>query len=59
MHIQNINLCYICACTCRSFGPSQQCCYDEESNIITGVGGGSAYRVYPSNLDSAIGTMIL
>ena len=55
MHIQKINLCYICAC--RSSGPSQQCCYDKESNIITGVGGGSAYRVYPSNFQSAIGTL--
>ena len=55
MHIQKINLCYICAC--RSFGPSQQCCYDKEGSIITGVGGGSAYQVYPSNLKSAIGTM--
>ena len=46
-------------CTCRLFGPSQQCCYDKEGNIITGVGGGSAYQVYPSNFDTTIGTMIL
>ena len=38
-----------------SFGPSQQCCYGDDGNILTGTNGGSAYRVYPNSWSSLIG----
>ena len=44
------------ACLCnRSFSNSQQCCYDSNGLLLTGVGGGSAYSVYPNNWRSTIG----
>ena len=32
---------------CSSLSSSQQCCYDENGNIVTGTGGGSTYKTYP------------
>ncbi len=26
---------------------SQQCCYGDNGNVVTGIGGGSAYKTYP------------
>ena len=40
-----------------SFGPSQQCCYGDDGNILTGTDGGSAYRFYPNSWSSLIGTI--
>ena len=44
----------VCLCN-RSFSNSQQCCYDSNGQLLTGVGGGSAYSVYPNNWRSTIG----
>jgi deleted-in-malignant-brain-tumors protein 1 len=38
-----------------SFSSSQQCCYDINGQLLTGIGGGSAYRVYPNNWRSFLG----
>ena len=35
-------------------GSSQQCCYDFFGNLITGVGGGAAYQVYPKDWKSTL-----
>ncbi|XP_019860164.1 PREDICTED: deleted in malignant brain tumors 1 protein-like [Amphimedon queenslandica] len=40
------------------FSSSQQCCYDEQSNLITGIGGGAPYSVYPNNWESFIGHVV-
>lgn len=39
-------------------GPSQQCCYDKNGNLLTGVGGGTAYSVYPKDWKSFIGNEV-
>lgn len=52
---------FIFVLTClidRFFGPSQQCCYGDDGNILTGTDGGSAYSVYPSNLLALAGKFV-
>ena len=43
----------------RSYSPSQQCCYDNSGQLITGIGGGSTYRVYPNNWKSLLGMYLI
>jgi hypothetical protein len=38
-----------------SYSSSQQCCYDSYGRLLTGIGGGRVYKVYPNNWPSIIG----
>uniref|UniRef100_A0A1X7ULL6 Deleted in malignant brain tumors 1 protein n=1 Tax=Amphimedon queenslandica TaxID=400682 RepID=A0A1X7ULL6_AMPQE len=38
-----------------SYSSSQQCCYDDRGRLLTGIGGGRMYRVYPNDWVSIIG----
>ena len=48
-------MCIFFLFTYSLYSPSQQCCYNTDGNLLTGVGGGSAYSVYPNNWISLLG----
>lgn len=41
----------------RPFSNSQQCCYDHNGHLLTGIGGGAPYSVYPNNWQSLLGKL--